>query len=141
MTSVEGSKAMIPITHLLMRRVVLIILAGSIILLVACDAGTDSRADLAIIESVDIVETGQPSEFYAVVDGFYPDNCSTTGDIVQRTQGRTIRVTVYTSSSGDASCEPVLTPFTERIRLDVDDLSPGQYTVDVNGSVSTMTII
>lgn len=124
----------------LMRPLLLIILAISIILLAACDAGTDNRADLAIVESVDIVETGQPAEFYAVVDGFYPDNCSTTGDIVQRTQGRTIHVTLYTSSSGDASCEPVLTPFTERIRLDVSDLSPGQYTVDVNGSVTTLTI-
>lgn len=124
-----------------MRCVLLIILAGSTILLAACDAGTDSRGDLAIIDTVDIVETGQPAEVDAVVNGFYPDNCTTTGDIVQRIQGSTIRVTVYTSSSDNASCEPVLTPFTERIRLDVGDLSPGQYTVDVNGSVTTLTII
>lgn len=90
-----------------------------------CDSDADDRADLAIVQGVEIGAVDQPAGYSALVSGFCHDNCSTTGDKERRVQGSTIRVTIYTSKPGDYLCEPILTPFAEQIRLDVDGLSPG----------------
>jgi hypothetical protein len=125
---------------ILMRPILFAISATLLLLIASCSDGIDNRTALAIIDRVEIDETGRPSEFYADVHGYLPDSCSETGDIVQRLQGRTIRITLYSSTPAESSCDPVRSPFRERILLDVDDLSPGQYTVDVNGVVATLTI-
>ena len=71
-----------------MREHFLIITAVLMLLVASCAVSNDDRSSLAAVNRVDTVESNQPTEFYAMVEGFYADNCSETGDIVQRIQGR-----------------------------------------------------
>lgn len=80
------------------------------------------------------------SDYYAIVEGKYPDTCSTTGDVEQEVEGSTIKVTLYTTRTEDTDCEEVSTPFEDEILLDVSGLPAGQYGVEVNGVVTTLTL-
>lgn len=82
------------------------------------------------IDTVEVEERG--GEYYAIVTGHYPDACSTTGDIVQKVEGNTLNLTIYSSRPEDMVCAQMLTPFTEEILLDTEGLEPGEYTVIVN---------
>lgn len=119
--------------------VLILIVTG--VLAAACGAlgGRTDRGRQPFVDSVEIEETAG-GQYVAVVQGNYPDLCSTTGAIDQEVQGRTIVVTIYSDMPEDAFCAQVLTPFEERITLDVEGLSPGQYTVSVNGTVTTLTL-
>jgi len=76
-------------------------------------------------------------EYYAVISGNLPDACSSPDDVEQSEGGTTISLTVTASRPGAVGCAQVLTPFTEEVLLDTDGLEPGEYTVNVNGEVST----
>ncbi len=106
--------------------------------LVACSVGPLACDEEAYVDSVDIQVRG--AQYNAVVRGNYPDACSETGRITQRVVGKTIKVTLCTRQPDDTACAQILTPFRETIRLDVRGLSAGQYTVDVNGTVTTLTL-
>ena len=41
----------------------------------------------------------------------------------------------------DALCAQALAPFTEEVLLETEGLQPGEYTVDVNGELSTVFTI
>ncbi len=117
------------------QRAILILFALS--LLIAACAGKECDQE-AFVDSVEIKVRG--GEYYAVVRGHYPDVCSKPGAITQEVEGNTIKVTVCAIRPDDVLCAQVLAPFEEEIKLDAGDLSPGQYTLDVNGTVTTLTI-
>jgi hypothetical protein len=107
--------------------------------LVACGAPEAlTTSSPTFVYSVEIEERN--GDHYAIASGHHPDACSTTGDIEQEVSGNTITVTIYTERPADAICAQVLTPFEEEIKLDTRRLDPGQYTVDVNGTVATFTL-
>jgi hypothetical protein len=109
-------------------------------LLAACATREEAQTTSAptFVDSVEVEE--RDGDYYATVRGNHPDACSTTGDIEQEVSGRTITVTIYTDRPTDEICAQILTPFEEEILLDTGGLEPGQYTLDVNGTVTTFTI-
>ena len=118
--------------------VLLVVVAG--LLLAAC--GDVLGGDKADVDRVDTQSmAGSPPTYFAIVHGHLPDACTSLGRTQQRVSMRTIMVTLYTRQSDDAFCAPVLVPFRERIRLDVSGLSAGQYSVDVNGAVTTLNLM
>ena len=109
------------------------------LILVACGPGQPLGCDgQAYVDQVEVVEGG--GDYFAVVQGNYPDACSSRGRVTQQVLGKTIKVTLCTRAQGDA-CAQVLVPFTERVKLDVAGLPAGQYAVDVNGAVTTLTLL
>jgi hypothetical protein len=118
--------------------ILLVILAG--LLLGACsDVGGAERADVVSLQIQSMA--GNPPTYFAIAQGYLPDQCTTVGRAQQRVAMRTIVVTLFTKSSDGPLCAPVLVPFRERIRLDVRGLSAGQYSVDVNGAVTTLNLM
>jgi inhibitor of cysteine peptidase len=101
------------------------------------ELGTE-RGTLANIHSIEATQVR--GQFIVTIIGSFPDSCSTLGQPRQEVKRQTITVTVYTQRQRGASCEPVAKPFTERILLDVEGLSAGQYTVSVNGTVTTINV-
>lgn len=130
------------IKHVARSASLLLIVVG--ILLVACTSVLNLVPDeatsgpKALVTNVS-TETAD-GDYYAVVAGEYPDTCSTTGDVEQEVEGSTIKVTLYTTRTEDTDCEEVSTPFEDEILLDVSGLPAGQYGVEVNGAVTTLTL-
>lgn len=122
------------------RRWAAILLVVAIgVLLVACgDVRGGDKADVGKVETQSMA--GNPPTYFAIAYGHLPDECTRLGRVQQRVAMKTIMVTLYTRSTDDAFCAPVLVPFRERIRLDVRGLSAGQYGVDVNGAVTTLDL-
>jgi inhibitor of cysteine peptidase len=117
--------------------VLLVVVAG--LLLVSCgDIAGGDKADVDRVTTQSMA--GTPPRYFANVSGHYPDQCTSMGRTQQRVASKTIMVTMYTNQTGDAWCAPVLVPFRERILLDVRGLSAGQYSVDVNGAVTTLNL-
>ncbi len=103
---------------------------------VAC--GSDDEPELGsgvvFIQDVEVVE--RDGEFIAVVEGWYPDACSTFGGSRQDVDGNTVTLTVA-SEPGTGVCAQMLTDMREEIVLDVGDLDPGEYTLIVNEEATT----
>jgi inhibitor of cysteine peptidase len=108
--------------------------------LVGCsgDGASQQCEANAYVDSVEVVAAD--GDYHVVVHGHYPDACTTTEDIRQEIEGQTIKVTICTTKPEDAVCAQMLTPFEETVALDVEGLSPGQYTVQVDGTVNTLTL-
>jgi uncharacterized protein YraI len=89
----------------------------------------------ALVQSVEIqVVQSQPLQVNVVVRGELPDaGCTTISSVSQVRNGNTITVTLTTTTDPVALCAPVLTPFEQIVPLDVTDLGPDQYKVNVNG--------
>lgn len=122
-----------------MRSIKLLFLITSCTLLVACGAPEAlTTTSPTFVDSVEIEERN--GDYYTIVSGHHPDACSTTGDIEQEVSGNAFTITIYTERPADAICAQILTPFEEEIKLDTRGLDPGQYNLDVNGSVTTFTL-
>jgi len=80
-------------------------------------------------------------EYYAVITGNLPDSCSTIDGVDQSVEGTTILLEVNASRPLGVGCAQVLTPFTQEVLLDTNGLAAGDYTVDVNGEVSTTSSV
>ena len=94
----------------------------------------------AFIQTVEVEE--RDGEYWAIVEGWYPDACSTYGGSEQEVEGDTIQLTITSTRPEDLACAQVLTDMTEEILLDTDDLDPGEYTliVNVDNAMTTFTI-
>jgi hypothetical protein len=75
-----------------------------------------------------------------VVQGSFPDSCTSLGDVSQTVEGNTISVTLTGVQPEGMMCAQALTPFEETIPLDVSGLPAGEYTVDVNGSTTSLML-
>jgi len=92
------------------------------------------RVEVLIMESF-------PVQVSVVVYGQYPDGCTQTSNAEQENlEGNTIELTVYTIRPVDAECTQEVVPFEESFSLDVEGLSAGTYTVDVNGATGTFML-
>mgnify|MGYP001827976915 FL=1 len=68
----------------------------------------------------------------AIIQGDYPDSCSTVCGNEQTVSGNEININLYSSRPEDMVCAEVLTPFEEEILLDTSGLEPGEYTITLN---------
>lgn len=92
---------------------------------------------------IDVVEIEQRGdEYWAVVEGNYPDACSTTNGTVQTVNGDTIHLTIYSQRPEDVACAQMLTPFMDQILLDTDERQPDEYTliINENNAMASFTI-
>lgn len=97
---------------------------------------------VAVVQGVDIQIVGSwPLQVNALVRGQLPDaGCTTISDINQTRDGNTIKVTLTTTTDPLALCAQALTPFEQVVALDVANLPPAEYTVDVNGVTQTFEL-
>ena len=112
--------------------------------LTACQAGAEPEevelgSGAAFIQTVEVKE--RDGEYWAVVEGWYPDACSTYGGSKQEVEGDIIHLTVTSERPEDLACAQMLTDMTEEILLDTDDLSPGEYTLIVNEDNAQTTFV
>ncbi len=121
----------------------ILVLAG--LVMGACQSSAESQevelgTGAAFIQTVEVEE--RDGEYWAVVEGWYPDACSTYGGSKQEVDGDTIHLIVTSTRPEDLACAQVLTDMTEEILLDTDDLDPGEYTliVNVDNATTTFTI-
>lgn len=87
-----------------------------------------------------IVAESYPPQYYAVASGQLPDGCTEIDGSTQTMQARTIKITLTTTRPDDTMCTTAVQPFKETISIDVDGLSAGQYTVEVNGVPATLNL-
>jgi hypothetical protein len=120
-----------------------LILAG--LILVACG---NSEEESAVPEGCEGVTWGsaveveeRDGEYYAIVQGDFPDSCSTICGIEQEVEGDTININLYSERPENLVCSSMLTPFVEEVLLDTEGLEPGEYTVTVNDDHATTTFI
>ena len=119
-------------------------------LLVACSGASETQdpdpasppgkdVTLAMADSVAVKQRDNQS--YAVVQGNYPDPCTSISSVEQIAAGNTLRITLLTDRPADSMCAAVLTPFTIDILLTTGGLGPGEYSVIVNEGPSTRFVL
>ena len=120
-----------------------LILAG--LMLVACGS---REQESAVPEGCEGVTWGsaveveeRDGEYVAIVQGDFPDSCSTICGIEQEVEGDTININLYSERPEELVCSSMLTPFVEEVLLDTEGLDPGEYTVTINGHHATTTFI
>ena len=95
----------------------------------------------ATVESIGImILESFPVQVHVNVSGYLGDGCTTLGDIETTQEGDTFLVRIATQRPADMMCTQQLVGFEENIALDVEGLSAGTYTVDVNGVTGTFTL-
>ncbi len=95
----------------------------------------------ATVESIDIlILESFPVQVLVNVIGLLSDGCSTLADITSKQEGDTFFVTITEQRPADAVCTQQLVPFEENVGLDVNGLSAGTYTVNVNGVTDTFIL-
>jgi hypothetical protein len=116
------------------QTVLILILAG--LMLAACGAKDEEEAlpegcdGVTWGSAVEVVE--REDEFYAIVQGDYPDSCSTVCGSEQEVDGDHININLYSARPEDLMCSSMLTPFVEEVLVDTEDLDSGEYTLTIN---------
>jgi uncharacterized protein YraI len=98
----------------------------------------------AIVQTIEIQLQNNPLQVNAILRGQLPDSgCTTISGVDQIRDGNTFRLTVNTASTNDpaVSCLQVLTPFEQVVPLDVKDLQPGKYAVNVSGLEQSFEVL
>jgi len=120
-----------------------LILAG--LMLAACGI---SEEEAAVPEGCEGVTWGSAveveernGEYYAIVQGDFPDSCSTICGIEQEVKRDTININLYSERPEELVCSSMLTPFVEEVLLDTEGLDPGEYTVTINRDHARTTFI
>jgi hypothetical protein len=119
-------------------------------LLVACGGALETQdpdsasppgrdVTLAMVDSVAVEQ--RENQSYAVVQGYYPDPCTSISSVEQIAEGNTIHITLLTDRPADLMCAAVLTPFTIDVLLTTGSLGPGEYSVIVNEGPSTTIVL
>lgn len=123
---------------------VLILVIVVAISIVACLPGAEPQTTpsqpapipgVATVQGVEIqILENSPLQANAIVRGELPDaGCTIISGFYQERDGNGLKVTLLTSTDPLAVCAPAITPFEEVIALDVGNLSPARYLVNVNG--------
>ncbi|MCB9078533.1 MAG: hypothetical protein H6631_13115 [Anaerolineaceae bacterium] len=84
-----------------------------------------TAAKVAILESF-------PVQVNLIVQGNFPDGCTTVDQVSQRQQDHTFFVNLITARPAEAMCTQQIVPFEEIVALDVRGLKAGEYQVMVN---------
>lgn len=94
----------------------------------------------ASIERIEVEVQTDPADVQVTAYGFFTSGCATLHETEQRLEGDTFFVKITTAEPADTACTPVAPPFVETIDLEVDDLSSGTYTLNVNNLSETFTL-
>ena len=89
---------------------------------------------VANVESIEILTLESfPVQIQVIAEGYLPDGCTEIDEIKTETEGNTFNINITTKRPKDAMCTQAIESFTETIPLEVQGLSAGNYTVNVNG--------
>lgn len=102
---------------------------------------TPYEADILSV-NVSLLES-YPVQVVVTAEGYLINGCDELGDITQRRDENTFFVTILGLAPAlpdDVACTPDAPPFTERVTLETQNLTPGTYEVDVNGVVESFTL-
>jgi len=89
---------------------------------------------VANVESIDIlILESFPVQIHVIAEGYLPDGCTEIDEIKTEMEGNTFNVNITTKRPKEAICTQAIESFTETIPLEVQGLSAGNYTVNVNG--------
>ena len=109
--------------------------------------GVDPNQEGAMIVGVAPVEqvrvevvSRDPLQVNAIVIGYLPDGCTELGEVHQERDGDTLLVKLMTKRPADVACITVIVPFEAVIPLEVEGLSAGTYTVQVNEVSVPLTV-
>ena len=94
----------------------------------------------AVVEDVEILDSGDPTQLCLMVSGYYPDGCTTFHGTTMSVDGARIVLTVETERPRDAMCTMAIVPYAETVTVDVSGLAPGAYTLEVNGLTQELTL-
>src|SRR5688572_14110391 len=96
---------------------------------------TPPAASVAVVQSVEIqILESDPVQVNVIVGGQLPDaGCTTISSVDQVRNGNTFQLTLITTTDPLELCAQALTPFEEVVPLDVSNLPPAEYVVNVNG--------
>ena len=125
----------------ILKKIIPIVLVG--LLLTSCGSFSMQSAggQEAKVTGVEvIVAESFPPQYFAVAIGQLPDGCTEIDGATQTVQARTIKITLTTTRPNDAMCTTAVQPFKENIPINVDGLSAGQYTVEVNGVPANLNL-
>jgi hypothetical protein len=124
-----------------LRPMLVLVLSG--LVLAACGRGTE---DASLPEGCDGVTWGSsiqveegPEGYTLLIEGNYPDSCSTVCGHVQTVEGNEINIDLFSTKPEGAVCAQMLTPFEIEVALDTEGLDPGEYTVTLNGDHAQTT--
>lgn len=92
----------------------------------------------AFVNSITIEET--EDGFTIEISGDLADACTELDEITQTVEDETIFVSIPTTRPVDAVCAMVLVSFEAEYDLDISEIEPGDYTLDINGITEDITI-
>jgi hypothetical protein len=96
-------------------------------------------AEQAPVTGVNVVISGIIAEI--VVEGYLPDGCSSTGDVMEAREGNTFHIVIpLIRPEGDIVCTQVVRQFNKVISIDISDLTVGEYDVQVNDRRTSFTL-
>ena len=105
------------------------------------DGTTELVKKDASVTDIDILFISSlPVQVRIIARGELADSCTEVGDITTSRSGDSFIITVMTQRPKDLICAAVIVPFEESIDLDVEDITVGTYTVEVNGVTGTFII-
>jgi hypothetical protein len=95
----------------------------------------------AIVESVEVlILESLPVQIHVLVKGQLPDACAQIEGHQLAQEGNTIDISLNTIWPANQRCAAALTPFEQTIPLAVNELTPGEYTVEAGGVSETFTL-
>lgn len=107
-------------------------------------AGTtiDAITGTAFVDSVDVMDPEPGAdEVPLTIQGNLSDPCTSIEEIsITDSEENTFQISIRTSRETDAVCAEVLVPFDETLTLDISELEPGAYEVEVGGESATFTV-
>ena len=96
---------------------------------------------IAPVEQVRLeVVSRDPLQVNVIVTGYLPDGCTELDEVLQERAGDTLYVKLTTKRPAGVACITVIVPFEEVVPLDVEGLSAGTYSVQVNELSTTLTV-
>ena len=117
-----------------LRPLLLLVFSG--LVLAACGRGSE---EAPLPEGCDGVTWGssirieeRPEGYTLLIEGNYPDACSTVCGSVQTVEGNEINIDLFSTQPEGAVCAQMLTPFEFEVALDTEGLDPGEYAVSLN---------
>ena len=120
----------------MLRFVRLITLTVTLVLSTTFTALAQTRE--APVTDVDVI--GSTNGVAVIVNGGLPNACTELGDPVQTIERNTIGISLPMVRQTGVVCTQAIVLFEETLPLDVTGLTPGEYTVDVNGIDTTFEL-
>ncbi|HSL31098.1 MAG TPA: SH3 domain-containing protein [Anaerolineales bacterium] len=98
---------------------------------------------IAFVQSVEVqILESQPLQVNVIARGQLPDGgCTTISAVDQVRAGNTFNISLTTTTDPLAICTLAATPFEQVIPLDVNNLPPAEYSVNVNGVTASFELL